>query len=140
MSETLYALSFEERENYLYVLVEAESMDIAAVMEYLGRVADRVEEIGATSVIIDRRVGGMLASGDLFMATSDMVKRMQHVSVAIVDTNASHEEPWNFVQIVSENRGGKITVKRTLAEAEQWLLGALAISANLILTVPPPIG
>lgn len=121
-SDSSYELSFEKRPDYLYARIEAVEATPAMVSAYLAEIAERCVGIDQPRVIIDRHLPNVLSEGDLFFVATEFVAHLPGARVAIVDSNSLHEPSWEFAKLVSANRGVEMTVTKTVAEAEKWLL------------------
>jgi len=77
-----YELKFEKRDNYLYALVRAKDIDRDTAVDYLGRIADRCEDLECSKVLIERDIPVMLSDSDLYFTTNDFLRMLDGVKVA----------------------------------------------------------
>jgi uncharacterized protein (DUF779 family) len=117
-----YRLRFEERPQYLYVRVSADTIDRASALSYLDKVAKKCADIGARKMMIVRDIRPILSDTDVFFTTQDFLNMTKGVRVAFVNPYFENSEHMKFAVRVATNRGGRFSVHNTEAEAERALL------------------
>jgi hypothetical protein len=120
-TEKGYELSFEERPDYLYVLVKADTIDITRAKSYLSEVARKSKELGIKRVLLERDIPVILRDSELFFATNYFLGLMKGKRVAFVNPHNSIDQDMDFAILVAKNRGASHRLCRTIEAAERWL-------------------
>jgi hypothetical protein len=129
MSATLpqdvaYRFAVDRRPEYLHVSVTGENT-VANVRRILRDVLCACAEHGCARVLLEEHLTGpSLGTVDVF----EIVAEGSHAAVsaleqmAYVDTNPEHDaSQLEFIETVAVNRGIRVRVFATVAEAEAWL-------------------
>jgi hypothetical protein len=117
-----YKLSFEERPDYLYAYIEAESIDRPVALEYLSEVARYCARIAAKRLMLHRDIPVMLPDADLFNTTTDFLEMIRGTRAAFVNPYQDLTEAFDFAMVVGLNRGADCKLFNTVEDAEIWLL------------------
>src|SRR5688572_25423643 len=116
-----YELIFRPREGYLHALIRSDTMTADMATEYLGRVAEKCDELYCDRVLIERDVPVTLSDSDLFHVTQYFFGLMGNRRVAFVNPHAKINEYMDFGITISTNRGANFRLFNGVAEAEAWL-------------------
>jgi hypothetical protein len=117
-----YTLVFEQRDGYLYALVEGEHDCYEISRAYWQEVADEVARLGVKRVLIEENipVAGTLA--DAFQLGSEIPDMgFGTARIAFVDRYVEQNEINEFGELVAVNRGVNGKLFEDLQSAEQWL-------------------
>ncbi len=117
-----YNLIFEERPQYLYARIQADTINRELAVAYLADVAAKCRSISCTRLILERDIPVMLHAGDLFFITQDFLNHMVNVRVAFVNPHAPIQNDMKFAVLIGTNRGGVYSLHDNSAAAEEWLL------------------
>jgi hypothetical protein len=117
-----YALTFEERPDYLFALVKAEHVDESTARAYLTDIAGRCRRTHYGRLMIYRDIPDVLHGGALFFVAAEFQSLLQNVRVAFVNPYVQNGDDLEFGNIVSSNRGGEYHTFATELEAENWLI------------------
>lgn len=117
-----YKLSFEERPDYLYARIEAESIDRTTALSYLSEVARYCARIDAKRLLIHRDIPVMLPDADLFNTTTDFLEMVRGTRAAFVNPYQDLTEALDFAMVVGLNRGADYKLFNSIEDAEKWLL------------------
>jgi len=121
-SEKPYKLSFEQRENYLYARVEAETIDRPTALEYLSEVARQCARLDAKRLLLDRDIPVMLPDAELFNTTTDFLEMIRGTRAAFVNPYQDLTDAFDFAMVVGLNRGADYRRFDNTEAAEKWLL------------------
>lgn len=121
-TKSQYDLKFEQRSQYLFAHVKADSIDPEAISSYLTEVADKRDETGAQKILVVREISGTLGIANQFHTTTDFTERMKGIKAAFVNPYPSNDEELAFAITVANNRGSKFKLFRDIEPAEKWLL------------------
>ena len=116
-----YELSFEPRDEYLYVNVRSETINAEIAVAYLTEVAAKCDELSCRRLIIERDVPVMLRAGDLFFVTDFFRARMKGRKVAFVNPHNTIEQDMQLAIIFGTNRGANYHLFDNITAAEEWL-------------------
>ncbi len=119
---TPYEISFENRPEYLYAGVRAETLDEESASQYIRDIAAKASELESERLMIYRDIPVMLPTGALFFSSAEYVEVMCRIPVAFVNPYPALRDPLAFATTVVENRGGRFKVFDHSADAEVWLL------------------
>jgi hypothetical protein len=124
MSETPanYQLTFEERPEYLYAEVKAESIDEKMARSYLDEIADRCRDLGAERLMIYRDIPAVLDATAMYFTVSHLREVLHGVTTAFVNPYENNEKMLHFGTTVGFNLGEKHELFNDPAKAESWLL------------------
>ena len=117
-----YELKFEKRPDYLYAFVRAKTIDRDTAIDYLGRIADRCEDLECTKLLLERDIPVMLSDSDLYFTTNEFLRMLKGVKVAFFNPHISIEKAMEFAITIGTTSGAKFSLFNTIADAEEWLL------------------
>jgi hypothetical protein len=117
-----YELKFEKRQDYLYALVRAKSIDRDTAVDYLGRIAERCEDLECTKLLLERDIPMMLNDSDLYFTTNDFLRMLKGVKVAFYNPHITIERAMAFAIVIGNTSGAKFAVYSSLTDAESWLV------------------
>jgi hypothetical protein len=118
-----YRLTIEEKPGYLHAVATGRNTK-ENVQRYLQDVLRECLARGCVRVLIEERLEGpRLGPGDVFDIAAEGAARGATTlpAIAYVDVNAQGAL-MNFAEDVAVNRGVRVRVFGTLAEAQRWLL------------------
>jgi hypothetical protein len=119
--ETPYELKLEQRDGYLYALVNATAMDRDIAMAYLSEIAAECDRLNCEGVLIERNVPVMLPDADLFFVTNAFLEMIDGRRVAFVNPHEPIEQDMAFAVTIGTNRGANYKLFDDVESAEQWL-------------------
>lgn len=117
-----YELVFEERKDYLYARVSADSIDPATALQYLSEISRKCAVKGIHQIMLVRNIPKMLNDGDLYFTAIGFQQMIGTRRVAFVNPYRDIREDMKFAVVVGMNRGGQYNIFDTEVEAERWLL------------------
>ena len=117
-----YTLTFEERSEYLFARVTADTIDRDTALDYLRKVAARRLQIHARRLMLLREIPVMLPDSDLFFTTQDFLGMIGTTRVAFVNPYAEIDEGMSFAMTIGVNRGADYRLFNSVERAEEWLL------------------
>jgi hypothetical protein len=118
-----YQLKIEQKPTFLHATVTGENSR-ATVTQYLKDVLDECRARNCFRVLIEERLEGpRLGTIDVFRIASDEARRALGIvkAIAYIDVNAQGDL-MQFAETVASNRGLRVSVFRTVPEAEKWLV------------------
>jgi hypothetical protein len=118
-----YQLKIEQKPTFLHATVTGENSR-ATVTQYLKDVLDECTARNCFRVLIEERLEGpRLGTIDVFRIASDEARRALGIvkAIAYIDVNAQGDL-MQFAETVASNRGLRVSVFRTVPEAEKWLV------------------
>ncbi len=116
-----YELYFEPRDDYLYVLVRSETINVDTAIAYLEEIAAKCKELKYKCILLERDIPVILTGADLFFATNYFLNITKGKRVAFVNPHNTVDEDMDFAILVARNRGASHRVCRTVEAAEKWL-------------------
>ncbi len=118
-----YILTFENRPQYLFAHVRADSpIDGQGIIQYLTEVADKCVETDSDKVLVVRDIATTLGIADQFNTTTGFIDQMKDRKAAFVNPYPFVDDEMDFAITVARNRGGNFSLFRDLRSAEEWLL------------------
>ena len=118
-----YSIRFEDRKDYLYAYVEGQD-SLETSMNYMQEVADKALAGEFQKLLIEENLEGQLKDFDMFQITSKFVDMgLAEIKMGFVDLKEDHSIGNEFGELVATNRGVKVKIFNTVADAEAWLLG-----------------
>jgi hypothetical protein len=119
-----YRFAVEPRSGYLHISVTGENT-VANVRRILGDVLRACADHGCARVLVEEHlIGPSLGMIDVFEIISEGSQAGSTAleQIAYVDTNPEHDAAQlEFIETVAVNRGVRIRVFATVAEAHAWL-------------------
>jgi hypothetical protein len=118
-----YTLTVYDKPGYLHIVVEGQNSR-ENVARYLADIAKECKARNCSSVLIEERLEGpRLGTMDVFSISSEGSQEAVGVfnKIAYVDIYAEGDT-MKFAETVATNRGVPVSVFRTVADAESWLL------------------
>ncbi len=126
-----YELTFDERPEYLHARIRSATMDQPTAREYLSKVANKVHQVKASKLMLERDVPVMLKDVDLFHTTQFFLNLIGGgIRVAFVNPYIQILEDMDFAITIGTNRGANYRLFDGVIEAEAWLLGRINPGAN----------
>jgi predicted GNAT superfamily acetyltransferase len=119
-----FRLSYESRENYLYVFVNGKEVSKEIAISFYDEILSKAEELGYTKVLIEEDFPNQINIADLFEVADFIANKSRgKVQLAHVDRQEKDLELNQFAETVAVNRGFRGKVFASFNEAERWLLG-----------------
>jgi hypothetical protein len=119
-----YRFSVDRRQGYLHIAVGGENT-VANVRRILGDVLTACASHGCARVLLEEHLTGpSLGTVDVFeiVAEGSDAAGSALEQMAYVDTNPEHDAAQlEFIETVAVNRGVRVRVFATVAEAQAWL-------------------
>ena len=119
-----YHLIFEERPQYLYARVTADTITRETAMAYLTEVAARLKASRRKRLMLERCIPVMLSDADLFNTTRDFLEMIGSTKSAFINPYLSIDEAMDFAMTIGNNRGANYRLFNCPILAEEWLLDA----------------
>ena len=119
-----FSITFEERINYLYAGVEAQTYNYEIVSGYCQEIAAECKLSGHTKVLIEEDIAESISMVEAYeISTQVPQKFFAGIQIAFVDTFAEQNELNKFGEIVAVNTGVNGRMFSNVAAAELWLTG-----------------
>lgn len=118
-----YILEFENRAQYLFATVRADSIDAAGTDSYLTEIAERATTDNATKLLIFRDIPTAIDAGLMYHIVERFERAVRGKRVAFVNPYLTAESNLQFAMTVAANRGGDNKLFNNVADAEAWLIG-----------------
>ena len=122
MVQPAYRLTFEERDGYLYVHAQADSISEEIVRGYIGEIRDKVREGGHRRLMIYREIIGTLPDTVVFEISKETAQWFRGIRVALINNDEPFHDALGFSMKVATNRGGTNELFSDQESAEKWLL------------------
>ena len=117
-----YELTITPNKDWLHATVTGQNT-IGNVDGYIGEVSQACRDAGCGKLLIEERLEGpRLGTLDVFKVVSKRAEKSRgnFMTIAFVDVNAEGDL-MDFAETVAKNRGSRMKVFSTVAEAEDWL-------------------
>jgi hypothetical protein len=116
-------ITFEPRNQYLYVLVEGESQNYHVMKQYWQNIAQKRSEHNCRRVLLENDIHAAVTMTDMFYIVSELPGMGFSPSrLAVVDRNPEHGQINEFAEVVALNRGVRMRTFSRVRDAEEWLL------------------
>lgn len=121
--EKPYKIEFEKRPTYLYAYVSGRHDNIENARKCWLDILDECNKFGADKLLVEENIEGNISMEEMYKLSSEFPSMgFRNILVAFVDLHSSHQKLNRFGEVVATNRGGKVRVFDTVAEAKEWLL------------------
>ena len=119
-----YDITFEQRDGYLYALVEGPTDSYEISNAYWQEVSEECERRKTRKLLLDERLDSPMQSmTEVFQGASERsYMGLSGIKIAFVDTKSDHHELNLFGELVATNRGLFCKVFNDLDAGERWLL------------------
>ena len=67
-----YELTFEPREQYLFVRIQAETINRAIALRYLNEIAEKCAELKLDRIMLERLIPATMSNTDTFFVVGDL--------------------------------------------------------------------
>ena len=121
-----YRLTFEERSEYLYAKIKADTIDEDIARAYLREVEAQCARIKCGRLLLHRDIPAMLPDGVLYFVAEAFQEMTRGVKAAFVNPYEANQKSIDFAVTVGINRGGHYKTFTNDTDAEQWLLKGLS--------------
>ncbi len=119
----LYNLHFENRDQYLYVFVEGESVTKESSISFYREIFSKCEELDFVKVLIEENFKNQILISELFEVANFMaIASRGKIKIAHVDRQEKDHELNKFAETVAVNRGIYGKTFGNAEVAEKWLL------------------
>ena len=120
-----YALTFEQRSEYLYVYVEVYVATYEVTHEYCTKIAIAASGFPGRRVLIEKASAPQLSTLEAFKLVSELPSMgFTRIKMAFVDHSLNSDEVNNFAEMVGNNMGLNARTFDHVHAAERWLLSA----------------
>ncbi len=117
----LFKLKFEYLSDYLFARVGGKD-SLKVSKEYWLRVLIESEKHQYNKILIEEDLEGVLLSSEIYEFSVWLSKqKFNNISVAFVDLHTDHRESNQLSELIATNRGFRVRVCQTTADAEKWL-------------------
>jgi hypothetical protein len=121
-SDKAYQLSYELRPEYLYVHIEAGTIDYEIARQYWDEIIEIRERADTRFLLVDKDVRAELSTIDEFKIAKEITTMaLKRVKLAVCDRHVSPEN-LEFGEMVATNRGLNTKSFSDTDAAEKWLL------------------
>lgn len=117
-----YNLTFEQRDNYLYAHLTADTISVELIRGYVAEVVGKSNETGLQRIMLYRDIPATLSEGEVFNTVRESLESMRGKKLALVNPHADIQKALNFGMTVGHNRGGNYGSFEDVETAEKWLL------------------
>lgn len=122
-SDKLYTLTFQDRDGYLYALVEGEIDNAEVTSRYWREIAAKCKEAGTQKVLIVEDLPGGPSVTEVYnLASALPALGFYRIKIAFVDRHLDQQELNQFGELVAVNRGINGKIFTEVDAAEKWLL------------------
>lgn len=119
----LYNIEFEHRPKYLYAFVSGKDDSLEITRNYWQDLLEECRQHNFDKLLVEENLEGSLSMPEVYQFASEYSEMgFREILVAFVDRYPSHRQLNRFGELVATNRGGRIRMFDTIAEAKQWLL------------------
>ena len=119
----LYTLTFEYRPEYLYAFVGEGTDSLEVSKEFWLRVLTECEKQNYNKALIEEDLEGKIPLSDLYELAVWLTQlKFENISVGFVDRRIDHLDQNKFGELIANNRGFRVTVLESIAEAEKYIL------------------
>lgn len=119
----IYSIEFHQRPKYLYAQVSGRHDNIENARECWLDLLDACRKFEYDKLLVEENIEGNISMEEMYKLASEFpTMGFQNILVAFVDLHPSHQKLNRFGETVATNRGGRIRVFDTVAEAKEWLL------------------
>lgn len=119
-----YAISFEERPQYLFAHIKGEKGTLSIAHAYWSEVVKRTLESGCKKVLVVEEIPEAITIAEVHQLVSEFADLpIKDIRLAFIDKFTSHKSLNDFGILVGANRGLTLKSFDDEAAAESWLLG-----------------
>src|SRR5688572_30803071 len=119
---TPYELNFEQRPDYLFAKVTADTITTETAIAYIQEIGAKCAELKFSRVMIYRDIPAVISTGSIYFLVHDLASILRGVKVAFVNPHPENQKGLDFATLFGSNRGGKFSLHSDIASAEEWLL------------------
>ena len=121
MNEFNYKLTFDNRETYLYAFITGQD-SFAASLSYWNEMADEVNRLGYTKLLVHEQLEGNVDEGEIFDLIMDLKESaLRGVQIAFYDENRDDIPITALGQLIANTRGGAVRLFQNLKAAMNWI-------------------
>lgn len=121
--EKPYKIEFDQRPKYLYAFVSGRHDNIENARKCWLDILDACHKFEADKLLVEENIEGNISMEEMYKLSSEFPSMgFRNILVAFVDRHLSHQKLNRFGEVVATNRGGKVRVFDTVAEAKEWIL------------------
>jgi hypothetical protein len=117
-----YALTFEDRKDYLYAHVSAPPRDRGIALDYLSEIADKCASVRCKRLVIDRHIPLAVSETDANAAIDHLMMLARGIKLAFVNRHPPASDTLRRLIDLGVERGAPVAYFEALDDAEQWLL------------------
>lgn len=118
-----YELTFEERPQYLYALIEGEEDSYAISKAFWIEIVEKLKTTDYKKVLIHEKLVDMVSVNDVFQLVSEFPQLgITDYIVAFVDEVLDHKAVNEFGEVLAVNLDLHGKVFNSVERAEKWLL------------------
>lgn len=118
-----YTLTFEHRPEYLYAFVGDGTDSLEVSKEFWLRVLTECENRNYSKALIEEDLDGKIPLADLYELAVWLTQlKFENLLVGFVDRRIDHLDQNKFGELIANNRGFRVTVLESVAEAEKYIL------------------
>lgn len=122
-SGELYTIEFQQRPKYLYALVSGRHDNIENARKCWLEMLDACHKFDYRKLLVEENIEGNISMEEMYKLASEFPEMgFRDILVAFVDLHPSHQKLNRFGETVATNRGGRVRVFDTVAEAKEWIL------------------
>lgn len=119
-----YRLTFDNKPEYLHVLVEGEHDSYDISRRFWSEIATECERLGPSRLLVEEDLKEQLPSiADTYQGAAERQEMgLAGIRIAFLDRHPDQHEQNQFGELVARNRGINMKVFSDRAEALDWLL------------------
>lgn len=118
-----FSITFEDRQEYLYVFVTGEHDSYEISHKYWLEIAEKCRQENFKKLLIEEDIPETVSIADGYKLASEISQMgFTGVRIAFVDRYADQSELNEFTELVAVNRGLYTKVFNNFTEGEKWLL------------------
>lgn len=118
-----YKIEFQQRPKYLYAFVSGRHDNVENARKCWLEILAACNEYKYDKVLVEENIEGNISMEEMYKLASEFpTMGFRDILVAFVDLHFAHQKLNRFGEVVATNRGGKVRVFDTVAEAKEWIL------------------
>ena len=123
MAALPYIIEVENRRDFLYVCVEAETISFEIVVEYTNEIIRNIRSTGHRRVLLATKTP-VLKSTDCYMIASYILRNAvsNTVKIAVVDISPENAEGQSRISGISRTAGLNLKAFKSVRDGERWLM------------------
>ncbi len=119
--DSSYTIKFEDRSEYLYVLVGGKTLSPEIARQYWYEIAEECQKLGKTKILIEKDFAQTVSPPEMLEMGVYLGKILPNRKIAFFD-RYRNESINDLGKKIARNRGVKLQVFESFENAEKWLV------------------